>query len=217
MDFAQHIGSVESKLNSTAVAEALGEALPVVKSALVQMKAEYDSTRSLLHEANEESKGRKIKIRKFEEAQSDFETKIEDLTARTDTSELTEKIKTLEVFKTETIAKAITGFSAEFAKVVEHPNFEKAKTVFNLPKADDKGDFIKDASGNFDFSTLDGLAMEANIAKMTELTELDYFGNGEGGTNENTGDGGMQHRSDSSALARLSDAKTFEEVEAAVD
>ena len=218
MDFAQYVDSVESKLNTTAVSEALGEGLSTVKSALRQIRAEHDSIRSDLKSANDESKGRKIKIRdELTPEIDDLKEQVTKLTEQSDTSKFTEELEGLRKFKTDTIAKATDGFGASFAAVVEHPNFDKAKKVFNLPKADDKGDFIKDDSGNFDFSELDGPAMEANIAKMTELVGLDYFGTSEDGKNDTRGDGTMTKRNDASASGKLKEAKTFEEIEAAVD
>jgi len=215
MDFAQYVDSVESKLSKSAVAEALGEDLSVVKSALRQITAEHDSTRLDLKKANEESKGRKIKIRdELTPEIDDLKDQVTKLTEQSDTSKFTDELEGLRKFKTETIAKATDGFGTSFAAVIEHPNFEKARKVFNLPKADDKGDFIKDDSGNFDFSALDGPAMEANIAKMSELNALDYFGTSEGSTNN--GDGGMTTRQDSSVSSKLSEAKTFAEIENAV-
>jgi len=220
MDIAKVIEQVRSKLKGDAVAEALGESnLASINAALRDLSVGAQELQELLHTANEESKGRKIKIRTLEGEMEELQEKHDNLASDTGKEALETEVKGLREFKTTVQDGQRKAFSADFMKIVDHPAFEKASALFTLPKKSEDGkEFVKDDAGAFDFSELSPEQMTANADKLQELTGVGLFDVADDKGNQNQGDGRQRQRSNgNSALEEIKGAKTMEELNAIAD
>ena len=219
MDFAELIGSVESKLNETAVAEAFGEDLPKMKSALREAKGNYADLREDLSRANNESKGRKIEIRDTLKPEIEsLQDKIKDLEGKTDMSKYETELKDLRAYKQGSVEKLQAAFVTDFGNIAEHDNFGKAKNYLTLPKTDDKGDFITDEDGAFDFGDVTPEQMESNIAELNKLQSLGLFDPAESADDgtKNKASGKMQKREQRGEMDAINNAESMADLHAAV-
>ena len=220
MDFPQLIDLIGSKVKIEAVASALGEStVTEINSALRTLKAEHSDVQDALNHANTESKGRKLKLRDMTTAAESLQETIDDLKGQADTGkDGTTKMETelteLREFKAGTVKTMRTGFLANFGKMVDHPNFVKAKELFTLPAVDDKGVPVKAKDGSFDFSEVSDDQMEANITKANELATLGYFEEVKTDT-QNKGTGALGKRTTGDGLiGQIQGAKSMAELEA---
>ncbi len=215
MDFAQKAELVRSKLKDTAVAEALGEkGIADINAALVDMSSGAQELQTLLTSANEESKERRIKNRTLTSETEALQEKYDALASDTGKEALETEVKGLREFKVGIQKAQREAFGTNFAKVVEHPAFEKASTLFTLPKKADDGKFVVDDKGVYDFSDLSDDQMTANAAKLTELSGVGLFDVADDKGNENRGDGRQRSRSNGKAgIDAIRGTKTMADLE----
>lgn len=219
MDFAQKAELVRSKMKDTAVAEALGEkGIAEINAALRDMSAGALELQELLTSANGEAKDRRIKNRALEQEKAELQEKHDALSSDTGKEALETEVTDLRKFKVGIQKAQREAFGTNFAKVVDHPAFEKASTLFTLPKKSDDGNLIKDDKGVFDFSELSDDQMTANAAKLTELSGIGVFDVADGKGNENTGDGrSRQRQSGNGLVSEIKGTKTLAELNALAD
>jgi hypothetical protein len=143
------------------------ESTPKIDGLLKQIEAGFASVADDLKAANAESKERKIKIRDLTGQLDDATLKVKDLDGKANNPDLAKEMADLKQFKADALKTKRAAFSGEFATVAKHPNFEKAKEQFKLPKpADD---------GTFDFSKSTDEEIAHNMAKLDEYRKIGYF------------------------------------------
>lgn len=168
MDITNALEQVSSKLGD--------EKLPEVETVLTEIKTEFgrlgkevSELQGALKSANHESMTRRIELNKVNQALSEKDMKIEELLNDSGSKELKKEIEGLREFKDGVIAKNRQGFVDGFSKVVEHPNFEKAKDEFVLPTPNDKGEYnFKDVSDE---------DMDLNVTAFNRLNRIEFFVN----------------------------------------
>ena len=159
MDLQKILDQIRSKL---------GEDSSKVETLLKQIEADHAETIEDLKNANGESKTRKLKIRELEQLIEDSKAEVETLKKKTDDPAVKQELDVLRAFRAESVKKQRDGFIAEFDKIKGHANFEKAVSLFKLPKPKD--------DGSFDLSKLKDDEIDHNVVKLAELIKLDYFG-----------------------------------------
>lgn len=157
-----------SKVNEllTSIKSQLGEDNATINPLLKEIEAEYNDVVDSLKAVNSESKARKLKLRELETEKEEWETKLTELQQKSDTSHLETELQELREYKKKVFTDNRNSFVDRFGKIVNHPNFEKAKTKFHLPEKD--GD-------KFNWEKLEEDKMVENINKLKELDELEYF------------------------------------------
>lgn len=133
---------------------------------LKELEAEFNDVLDSLKAANAESKNRKLKLRELEAEKEDFESKIAELTTKTDTSHLETELNELREYKAKVFNDSKTQFVERFNNIVQHPNFKKAASEFNLPEKNGE---------TFDWEKLDEDKMRQNIETLSKLDKLEYF------------------------------------------
>lgn len=163
---------------------------------------DLSSIKDDIKSVNAESKSRKLKIRDLETKIEDSGIEIEDLKKKTDHSELTKENEQLKEYKTKVLKTQRTSFIDAFSKIKDHVNFEKTKDRFKIPAEKD---------GKFDWGSLTDEEMEINVAKLTDLNSLEYFGKIE----KRDVDGDRFNREDSKKPTEIKNEKDIENVIAA--
>jgi len=143
------------------------EITPKIDGLLKSIENEFASMGDDLKAANAESKERKLKIRELSGQLEEASDKVKDLDGKANNPDLAKEMADLKQFKADVLKTKRAAFSGEFATVAKHPNFEKAKEQFKLPKpADD---------GTFDFTKATDEEIAHNVAKLEEYRKIGYF------------------------------------------
>ena len=166
MDISKQIEQVRSKLTD--------EQLSTVGSVLKEIESGFLELSNDLSAANSESKARKLKIRDLEKEKEDHEVKITELQGKIDSFDNEPLIKERDQYKikySNILNAQKQSFVTQFTKIQEHPNFEKAKSKFNIPD-------IKEIDGKqvIDWDGLTEEQLEKNITVLNDLNSLEYFG-----------------------------------------
>ena len=166
MDITNALEQVRSKLGD--------EKLPEVETLLTEIKTEFgrlgkevSELQGALKSANHESMTRRIELNKVNQSLSEKDMKIEELNKDSGSDELNKELEGLREFKNGIIAKNRQNFVDGFAKVVTHPNFEKAKSEFVLPNPSDEG--------KYDFKDVSDDDMDLNVTAFNRLNRIDFF------------------------------------------
>lgn len=158
-----------SKVNEllTSIKSQLGEDnATTINPLLKEIEAEYNDVLDSLKAANTESKNRKLKLRELESEKEEWETKLSELQDKADTSHLESELQELREYKQTVFKNNRDSFINRFAEISKHPNFEIAKSKFNVPEK--KGEKL-------DWESLEEDKMAANIKQLKELDDLKYF------------------------------------------
>ncbi len=148
---------------------AVGEEIsPKIEGLLKSVEAEFSSITDDLKAANAESKERKLKIRELTTQLDEAGEKVKGLEGKANDPAQKQELDALKQFKADVLKVRRESFSGEFAKIAKHPNFEKAKEQFKLPKPSE--------SGEYDFSKAADADIEHNLAKMAEYHKIGFFG-----------------------------------------
>lgn len=166
MDITNALEQVSSKLGD--------EKLPEVESVLTEIKTEFgklgkevSELQGALKSANHESMTRRIELNKVNQSLSEKDMKIEELQNNSGSEDLKKEVEGLREFKNGVIAKNRQGFVDGFAKVVDHPNFEKCKSEFVLPNPGE--------DGKYDFKDVSDEDMDLNVTAFNRLNRIDFF------------------------------------------
>ena len=161
MKLSEKVDQVRSQLSS--------EDLDKVGALLEEIKSEGISISDSLSAVNSESKNRKIKIKELQDQletlsieRDDFKNKFEGF----DTSTLENEREQYKKKYHSLLDGQRNAFAAALEKVKDHPNWDKAKSMFKMPEEKD---------GKIDWATLAPEDIEHNINKWSELEKLGYF------------------------------------------
>jgi len=189
MDIKALLAQVRQQLGDEAVAK--------VGTVLKEIETGVEDLVDSLKAANAESKARKTKIRELEDIKSEMEEQLEKLKKEQNAEELA----ALREFKQKTLNSQRVSLGKQIEQISKHPNFPKAEKLLKLPEAD--------AKGNRDYTKMSDEDLEFNLAKLQELNELEYFG--QGSTKAVHGD--KKPLAPQSFQERIRAAKTIKELE----
>lgn len=148
---------------------AVGEEItPKIEGLLKNIEAEFSSVTDDLKAANAESKERKLKLREMQTQLDEAGEKVKEFEGKVNDPAQKQELDALKQFKADVLKVRRESFSGEFAKIAKHPNFEKAKEQFKLPKPSE--------SGEYDFTKASDADIEHNLAKMAEYNKIGFFG-----------------------------------------
>jgi len=133
-----------------------------------QLAGEWNGLIDDLKAANAESKERKLKIRELTGQLEEAGEKVKEYEGKVNDPALKQEFDALKQFKADVLKGRRDSFAGEFAKIIKHPNFEKAKEQFKLPKPTE--------AGEYDFSKSADADIEHNLAKMAEYQKIGFFG-----------------------------------------
>lgn len=165
-DFQEILTDVSSKVS--------GDNADEVKTSLKQLGVLHNDTIDKVKSFGAENKDKRSKITTLESKLRDFEqsneesgSKYEKLKASNST--LLEEVEELRKFKTTTFNHQKKDLGDKLAKLMDHPNFEKAKKFLEIPEADKEG--------VIDWESLTETQVESNQLELLRLNDLDYFNN----------------------------------------
>jgi predicted nucleic acid-binding Zn-ribbon protein len=144
------------------------EIAPKIDGLLKSVEAEFATITDDLKAANAESKERKLKIRELTGQLEETGEKVKEYEGRVNDPALKQEFDALKQFKADVLKGRRESFAGEFAKITKHPNFEKAKEQFRLPKPTE--------SGEYDFTKAADADIEHNMQKMSEYQKIGFFG-----------------------------------------
>lgn len=144
------------------------EIAPKIDGLLKSVEAEFATITDDLKAANAESKERKLKIRELTGQLEETGEKVKEYEGRVNDPALKQEFDALKQFKSDVLKGRRESFAGEFAKITKHPNFEKAKEQFRLPKPTE--------SGEYDFTKAADADIEHNMQKMSEYQKIGFFG-----------------------------------------
>jgi len=144
------------------------EIAPKIDGLLGNIEAEFTNITDDLKAANAESKERKLKIRELTGQLEEAGEKVKEYEGKVNDPALKQEFDALKQFKADVLKGRRDSFAGEFAKIIKHPNFEKAKEQFKLPKPTE--------AGEYDFSKSADADIEHNLAKMAEYQKIGFFG-----------------------------------------
>jgi predicted nucleic acid-binding Zn-ribbon protein len=144
------------------------EIAPKIDGLLKSVEAEFATITDDLKAANAESKERKLKIRELTGQLEETGEKVKEYEGRVNDPALKQEFDALKQFKADVLKGRRESFVGEFAKITKHPNFEKAKEQFRLPKPTE--------SGEYDFTKAADADIEHNMQKMSEYQKIGFFG-----------------------------------------
>lgn len=133
-----------------------------------QVADEWNGLIDDLKAANAESKERKLKLREMQTQLDEAGEKVKEFEGKVNDPAQKQELDALKQFKADVLKVRRESFSGEFAKIAKHPNFEKAKEQFKLPKPSE--------SGEYDFTKAADADIEHNLAKMAEYNKIGFFG-----------------------------------------
>jgi len=133
-----------------------------------QLAGEWNGLIDDLKAANAESKERKLNIRELTGQLEEAGEKVKEYEGKVNDPALKQEFDALKQFKADVLKGRRDSFAGEFAKIIKHPNFEKAKEQFKLPKPTE--------AGEYDFSKSADADIEHNLAKMAEYQKIGFFG-----------------------------------------
>lgn len=143
------------------------ENAPKIDGLLKSVEAEFSSLSDDLKAANAESKERKLKIRELTGQLEETGEKVKEFEGKVNDPALKQELDALKQFKADVLKGRRDSFAGEFAKITKHPNFEKAKEQFRLPKPTE--------AGEYDFTKAADADIEHNLAKMAEYQKIGFF------------------------------------------
>jgi chromosome segregation ATPase len=146
----------------------------IVETAIKDIERGFNDLKDDIETANNESKGRKLKLRELEKEKEDFEdtlkAKDEEIkTAKEDNSgeDLKKEVEGLRTFKVESLKKQRDGFVKSFNSYKDHGDYEKVKSKLKLPEEKD---------GKLDFKDTSDEDMEHNQAEINRALGYGLFG-----------------------------------------
>lgn len=143
------------------------DAAPKISGLLQRVEAEFAAVTDDLKAANAESKERKLKLRDLQTQLEEATGKVTEYEAKVNNPETAQELASLKQFKSDVLKARRATFAADFAPVLKHANFEKAKEQFRLPKpAED---------GTIDLSKIPDADIEHNLAKLAEYRAIGLF------------------------------------------
>lgn len=143
------------------------EITPKIEGFLKSIEAELSSLTDDLKAANAESKERKLKIRELTGQLEETSEKVKEYEGKANDPASKQELETLKQFKADVFKQRRAAFASDFAPVIKHPNFEKAKDQFKLPKPSE--------TGEYDFTKMADADIEHNLAKLSEYQAIGYF------------------------------------------
>lgn len=129
-----------------------------IESAVSELTRKVADQEETIHQVNNESKTRKLKIREYEGQVEDLQIKLDALQSKN--PELEKELTELREFKTNKAKEARNTWTTKFEKVKESPAFEKVKSRFII---------------NDDWSSVSDEEIGKNLSKLAEYEELGIF------------------------------------------
>ena len=165
MKLNEKIAEVRNVLGDDA--SKISHLLQDLESGFEGLSRDLKSANTEISRVNAESAERRIKLREVNDLLTDKDDQIKKLSNNEEFNSLKEQNELLLGFKSKIIDERRTSLTKTLSNIAEHPDFEKLKSVTNLPEPSEEG---------FDLSKLDENEIMGIANKVNEYRGLGLFG-----------------------------------------